>query len=248
MEFTTLSGLGLAVPADASSLIVRDITFAEDASPLRTGNTPRAMATCRNLAIGALRPTGARNIASGLPLAGRPAGDSPTRTPARFPCIAIARTGSRECSAGRHLGVIRARHAASCSAVPGAQDDRSGDGSRCGGAVRAVGEGRGQAEHNRPRNIALSSLFSHSVRHRRISSNPVKEAEKPDNPVVPVDERSLPSLEEIKAIAQAIGSRLEPAVWLMACAGCVSANHLGSFRGFSGRTVAPAAPSRPVSR
>ncbi|MFH9858335.1 ISAs1 family transposase [Streptomyces sp. NPDC017202] len=45
---------------------VRDVTFAEDASQLRTGNTPRAMATCRNLAIGALRLTGARNIASGL--------------------------------------------------------------------------------------------------------------------------------------------------------------------------------------
>ncbi len=43
---------------------VRDVTFAEDASQLRTGNTPRAMATCRNLAIGALRLTGARNIAS----------------------------------------------------------------------------------------------------------------------------------------------------------------------------------------
>ncbi|WP_393073138.1 hypothetical protein [Streptomyces sp. LN704] len=32
---------------------VRDTTFAEDASQLRTGNAPRAMATCRNLAIGA---------------------------------------------------------------------------------------------------------------------------------------------------------------------------------------------------
>ncbi|MEU9366248.1 ISAs1 family transposase [Streptomyces avermitilis] len=50
---------------------VRDVTFAEDASQLRTGNTPRLMATCRNLAIGALRPTGARNIASGLRRAAR---------------------------------------------------------------------------------------------------------------------------------------------------------------------------------
>ncbi|MEU9291964.1 ISAs1 family transposase [Streptomyces sp. NPDC048275] len=50
---------------------VRDVTFAEDASQLRTGNTPRAMATCRNLAIGALRLTGARNIASGLRRAAR---------------------------------------------------------------------------------------------------------------------------------------------------------------------------------
>jgi predicted transposase YbfD/YdcC len=40
---------------------VRDTTFAEDASQLRTGNAPRAMATWRDLAIGALwrpaRPT-----------------------------------------------------------------------------------------------------------------------------------------------------------------------------------------------
>ncbi|WP_436847613.1 hypothetical protein [Streptomyces avermitilis] len=50
---------------------VRDVTFAEDASQLRTGNTPRAMATCRNLAIGALRPTGARNIASAFRRAAR---------------------------------------------------------------------------------------------------------------------------------------------------------------------------------
>ena len=45
---------------------VRDTTFAEDASQLRTGNAPRAMATCRNLAIGALRAAGAKNIAAGL--------------------------------------------------------------------------------------------------------------------------------------------------------------------------------------
>ncbi|MCF4138370.1 hypothetical protein L1856_19125 [Streptomyces sp. Tue 6430] len=50
---------------------VRDVTFAEGASQLWTGNTPRAMATCRNLAIGALRLTGARNIASGLRRAAR---------------------------------------------------------------------------------------------------------------------------------------------------------------------------------
>lgn len=49
----------------------RDVTFAEDASRLRTGNTPRAMAPRRNLAIGALRLTGARTIASGLRRAAR---------------------------------------------------------------------------------------------------------------------------------------------------------------------------------
>lgn len=42
------------------------MTFAEDASQLRIGNAARAMATCRNLAIGALRLSGAANIAAGL--------------------------------------------------------------------------------------------------------------------------------------------------------------------------------------
>ncbi|HBF85301.1 MAG TPA: ISAs1 family transposase [Streptomyces sp.] len=50
---------------------VRDVTFAEDASQMRTGNAPRAMATCRDLAIGALRLAGVRNIASGLRRAAR---------------------------------------------------------------------------------------------------------------------------------------------------------------------------------
>lgn len=45
---------------------VRDVTFAEDASQLRTGNAARAMATCRNLAIGALHLSGTTNIAAGL--------------------------------------------------------------------------------------------------------------------------------------------------------------------------------------
>lgn len=45
---------------------IRDVTFAEDASQLRTGNAARAMATCRNLAIGALRLAGTTNIAASL--------------------------------------------------------------------------------------------------------------------------------------------------------------------------------------
>ncbi|MFI9322679.1 hypothetical protein ACIGXI_23270 [Kitasatospora aureofaciens] len=45
---------------------IRDTTFAEDASQLRTGNAPRAMATWRNLAVGALRLSGVKNIAAGL--------------------------------------------------------------------------------------------------------------------------------------------------------------------------------------
>ncbi|WP_329213123.1 hypothetical protein [Streptomyces sp. NBC_01485] len=42
------------------------MTFAEDASPLRTGTAPRAMATWRDLAIGALRLADKTNIASAL--------------------------------------------------------------------------------------------------------------------------------------------------------------------------------------
>lgn len=42
---------------------VRDVTFAEDASTLRTGTAPRAMAAFRNLAIGLLKSRGADNIA-----------------------------------------------------------------------------------------------------------------------------------------------------------------------------------------
>ncbi|MGC5002636.1 ISAs1 family transposase [Streptomyces sp. DT203] len=45
---------------------VRDTTFAEDASQLRTGNAPRAMATWRNLAIGAMRLGRVKNMAAGL--------------------------------------------------------------------------------------------------------------------------------------------------------------------------------------
>jgi predicted transposase YbfD/YdcC len=43
---------------------VRDVTFAEDASKLRTGSAPRAMATQRNLAIGLMRQAGWTNIAA----------------------------------------------------------------------------------------------------------------------------------------------------------------------------------------
>ena len=52
---------------------VRDTTFAEDASRVRTGTAPRSMAALRNLAIGALRLTGCDNIAAGLRRHGRDA-------------------------------------------------------------------------------------------------------------------------------------------------------------------------------
>jgi hypothetical protein len=40
--------------------------FAEDASQTRTGDTPRAMAGLRNLAVGILHARGHRNIAAAL--------------------------------------------------------------------------------------------------------------------------------------------------------------------------------------
>jgi predicted transposase YbfD/YdcC len=45
---------------------IRDTTFAEDASQVRTGTAPRAMASLRNLAIGVLRRHDHRNIAAAL--------------------------------------------------------------------------------------------------------------------------------------------------------------------------------------
>jgi hypothetical protein len=44
----------------------RDTTFAEDASQVRTGTVPRAMASLRDLAIGILYAQGDRNIAAAL--------------------------------------------------------------------------------------------------------------------------------------------------------------------------------------
>jgi hypothetical protein len=45
---------------------VRDVTFAEDASRLHTGNGPQVMACLRNLAIGALSRAGPVNLAATL--------------------------------------------------------------------------------------------------------------------------------------------------------------------------------------
>ena len=50
---------------------VRDVTYGEDASRVRTRNAPQNMAAMRNLAIAALRASGWTNIASGLRWASR---------------------------------------------------------------------------------------------------------------------------------------------------------------------------------
>jgi predicted transposase YbfD/YdcC len=45
---------------------VRDVTFAEDASQVRTGTGPQVMACLRNLAIGVLSRAGPANLAAAL--------------------------------------------------------------------------------------------------------------------------------------------------------------------------------------
>lgn len=45
---------------------VRDVTFEEDRSQIRTGSGPRVFASLRNLAISLLRLNGVKNIAAGL--------------------------------------------------------------------------------------------------------------------------------------------------------------------------------------
>jgi hypothetical protein len=45
---------------------VRDVTFGEDASRIRTASGPQVMATLRNLAVGLLRLAGHTGIASAL--------------------------------------------------------------------------------------------------------------------------------------------------------------------------------------
>jgi len=57
---------------------LRDVTFGEDASRIRTGGAPRAMASLRNLAIGALRLAGWDNTAEGLRHHGRDMTRPPT--------------------------------------------------------------------------------------------------------------------------------------------------------------------------
>jgi hypothetical protein len=45
---------------------VRDVTYGEDASRVRTGNAPRIMATLRNVSISLLRLRDVTNIAAAL--------------------------------------------------------------------------------------------------------------------------------------------------------------------------------------
>ena len=60
---------------------IRDVTFAEDGSQIRTGTGPSVMACLRNLAIGALSRAGPVNLAAAL------------RHHARDPCRPLATLG-----------------------------------------------------------------------------------------------------------------------------------------------------------
>ena len=54
---------------------VRDVTFDEDRSQVRSGAAPQVLAACRNLALALLRRAGATNVAAALrTYAGRPRG------------------------------------------------------------------------------------------------------------------------------------------------------------------------------
>jgi hypothetical protein len=55
---------------------VRDVTFGEDARPVRTGAAPEVLVAQRNTVIGLLRPVGRTNIAAALRHNGWGAGES----------------------------------------------------------------------------------------------------------------------------------------------------------------------------
>ena len=66
-------GLGPAALGNENRLHwVRDVTYDEDRSQVRTGNSPQVMATLRSTAISLLRLTGVENIAQRLRLCQRP--------------------------------------------------------------------------------------------------------------------------------------------------------------------------------
>jgi predicted transposase YbfD/YdcC len=63
---------------------VRDVTYGEDASRVRTRNGPRVMASFRNLAVSVLRLAGNTNIAAALRAAAREAA-RPLALPGIYP-------------------------------------------------------------------------------------------------------------------------------------------------------------------
>lgn len=64
-------GRRLGVEIENRTHYVRDVTFREDASQIRTGNLPRALAAIRNLIIGTCRLAGHANTAAARRYYGR---------------------------------------------------------------------------------------------------------------------------------------------------------------------------------
>lgn len=93
---------------------VRDVTYAEDHSQIRTQGGPQVMATLRNTAIGLLRLAGHNNIAAALrhhardhhrPIAHRPAADQPKfRREMTLPRPCVRGRGVRRPSGDRLIG------------------------------------------------------------------------------------------------------------------------------------------------
>ncbi|MER7444564.1 hypothetical protein [Micromonospora avicenniae] len=54
----------LATPTPGTTAGVRDVTYDEDRSQIRTGTGPEVMAALRHAAIGALRTAGITNVAA----------------------------------------------------------------------------------------------------------------------------------------------------------------------------------------
>jgi hypothetical protein len=73
---------------------VRDVTFAEDASRIRTGSGPRIMASLRNLAIAVIRRAGYTNITEACRSSAAAPGRARPTSPGRRP-----RTAARRCRA-----------------------------------------------------------------------------------------------------------------------------------------------------
>lgn len=81
---------------------VRDVTFEEDCSQVRTGNRPRVMASLPSLAITALRLSGVTNVATAfattLARSGRKVGSPPVRRMLRVPSRRTPMLASRTSS------------------------------------------------------------------------------------------------------------------------------------------------------
>jgi predicted transposase YbfD/YdcC len=110
---------------------IRDVTYNEDASQVRTGNAPRTMASQRNLAIAVLRHGGHANIAKSvtpqrprLPTPPCPTRHHPTEKDVPLPC---RRPGRWSSTTGCRRGRVLNGRAASQTRTPRTASARNGD-------------------------------------------------------------------------------------------------------------------------